>query len=79
MNSQENSAAVIKTEDIEDLDASKNAEEPIIEMAQKAIRLKIATLPSIPILFLKDKVRAARPAVMYPQHLECETKIKKSC
>ena len=31
MNSQENSKAVIKTEDIEDLDASKNGEEPIIE------------------------------------------------
>ena len=77
MTSQENSAAEIKTEEIEDMDASKNAEVPIKKMAQKAIRRKIAKLPSIPILFLKDKERAARPAVMYPQHLECERKFKK--
>ena len=41
-------------------------------IAQKATR-KIANLPSIPILFLKERERAARPAVMeHPQHLKRE-------
>ena len=75
MNSQENSAAVIKTEDIEDLDASKNAEEPIQKIAQKAMRRKIANLPSIPMLLLNERERAAQPAAaMHPQHLNRERK-----
>jgi hypothetical protein len=52
------------------MDASKNAEEPIQENGSESDK----DGPSIPRLFLKERERLARLAVMYPQHLERERK-----
>ena len=65
----------VKNEEIAYMDASKNAEEPIQKIAQKAMRRKIANLPSIPMLLLNERERAAQPAAaMHPQHLNRERK-----
>ena len=76
MTYQENSTAVVKTEEIEDRDASKNAEEPIQENGSESDKEEDRE-PSVntdPFSERKRKSSAARRAVMYPQHLERERK-----
>jgi len=55
-------------EEIEETDASKNAQDPIQDNRSER---------NVPILFLKERERAARsqPVMhLYPQHLNCERK-----
>ena len=59
---------------IKETDAAKNADGPIQDDSSgKILVWNIANLPSIPILFLKEGERVARPE-MHPQHLKRERK-----
>jgi hypothetical protein len=64
LNSFSRSIAIFKA-------VSKNADELIQENGSESDKEEDRE-PSIPIRFLKERERAARQAVMYPQHLEWE-------